>query len=190
MVENFGALRACPPPSHSRCASLDTLAPSTPCFGRFRCVKNNTQLFLTCYPVLQEIILLSLYKKTTDLFGGFFGMENFGALRACPPPSHSRCASLDTLAPSTPCFGRFRCVKNNTQLFLTCYPVLQEIITALRQLSKNPDNTRVFGVYLLQKICLWCKFGTSMYAINQPFTNSLFCGIIYLVENIEINTLS
>ena len=37
------------------------------------------------------------------------------------PPSHSRCALLDTLAPSTSCFGRFRCAKNNTQLFLTCY---------------------------------------------------------------------
>ena len=37
------------------------------------------------------------------------------------PPSHSRCALLDTLAPSTSCFGRFHCAKNNTQLFLTCY---------------------------------------------------------------------
>ena len=55
LVENFGALRACPPPSHSRCASLDTLAPSTPCFGRFRCGKNNIELFLHCYPVLKEI---------------------------------------------------------------------------------------------------------------------------------------
>ena len=45
------------------------------------------------------------------------------------PPSHSRLALLGTLAPSAPCFGRFRCVKNNTQLFLTCYPVLEEIKT-------------------------------------------------------------
>ena len=37
------------------------------------------------------------------------------------PPSHSRCTSLDRLSPSTSCFGRFRCAKNNTQLFLTCY---------------------------------------------------------------------
>ena len=34
------------------------------------------------------------------------------------PPSHSRCALLDTLAPSTPCFGRFRCTKTTAQLFL------------------------------------------------------------------------
>ena len=42
----------------------------------------------------------------------------------CPPPSHSRCASLDMLAPSTPCFGRFRFAKNDTQSFLSCYPRL------------------------------------------------------------------
>ena len=47
------------PPSHSRCALLDTLAPSTSCFGRFRCAKNNTQLFLTCYiSPLKNILLL------------------------------------------------------------------------------------------------------------------------------------
>ena len=40
----------------------------------------------------------------------------------CPPPSHSRCASVDRLPPSTPCFRRFRCGKNSYQLFLPCYP--------------------------------------------------------------------
>ena len=40
----------------------------------------------------------------------------------CPPPSHSRCASVDRLPPSTPCSRRFRCGKNSYQLFLPCYP--------------------------------------------------------------------
>ena len=40
----------------------------------------------------------------------------------CPPPSHSRCASVDRLPPSAPCFRRFRYGKNSYQLFLPCYP--------------------------------------------------------------------
>ena len=40
---------------------------------------------------------------------GFLGLRRWD-LKG-PPPSHRRCASLDTLAPSPPCFGRFRCTK-------------------------------------------------------------------------------
>ena len=83
-----------------------------------------------------------------------FLVENFGALRACPPPSHSRCASLDTLAPSAPCFGRFRCVKNNTQLFLTCYPVLEEIIAHLG-LFRYTKSSALAGLFVFVRIVLY-----------------------------------
>ena len=139
LVENFGALRAAPPPSHSRCASLDTLAPSTPCFGRFRCDKNNKQLFLSCYPVLQEI-------KTKALYGLFKSLGNPGLLFY--PVSNRGRQSM-----ALP----YRAKNSHLGCFYNALTVLQEIITAQRQLSKKPDTIKVFGVFFLPKFRFWCK---------------------------------
>ena len=35
----------------------------------------------------------------------------------CPPPSHSRCVSVDQFPPSTPCSRRFRCGKTVVNCF-------------------------------------------------------------------------
>ena len=45
----------------------------------------------------------------------FYGILRCGEIGArLPPPSHSRFASLGTLALKAPCFGRFHFIKNNT----------------------------------------------------------------------------
>ena len=70
------------PPSHSRCALLDTLAPSTPCLGRFRCTKTTAQLCLLATTELEVWSICFLtsvqevrIKKKTSLMVHLQGLE-------------------------------------------------------------------------------------------------------------------
>ena len=54
---------------------------------------------------------------------------------SCPPPSHSRCASQSQIAPSSPCFGRFRFTINN---HLDCF------LLATHDLRHRPFGSNPF----------------------------------------------
>ena len=78
--------------------------------------------------------------------------------------------------------------------FLNGLTILQEIITALRQLSKNRCHQGFRG-FLFCQCSVWCKFGASLLIVGthakKVFTNSSFYDTIklvrYLIDKLEFD---
>ena len=94
-----------PPPSHSRRALQSQIAPSAPCFGQFRFEKT----ILNCFFSLPSLRLEKDIKMNRKSSNG----------ARPPPPSHSHRALQSQIAPSAPCFGRFRFEKTIRNCFFS-----------------------------------------------------------------------
>ena len=109
--------------SHSRRVSLDTLAPSAPCFSSFASKKRYLIVF-SCSPtpsaeVVNRNFIFCIQHKKDTLRCPLRWMQGWD-LKG-PLASHSRRVSLDTLAPSASCFGSFASKKRYLIVF-SCSP--------------------------------------------------------------------
>ena len=90
----------------------------------------------------------------------FWRKEGFEAASR-PPPSHSRCASLGDSLPSSPCSGRFRCEKNDTQSFFFA------TLAGFRRSSSNPFDIEKNGIVLVDYPVFWRRRSTAIQVHNS-----------------------